>query len=125
MQGQPASAGQCFGPVRVLHDVSDLRSVQAGDVLVLEMADRRAAAVFGIAAALVTEAGGALSNLATLARERGTPYVAGVVGAMTKLRDGDRVLVDGNTGAITLIPIAADSSERAHQMFALPNVRAA
>jgi phosphohistidine swiveling domain-containing protein len=52
------------------------------------------------AAALVIETGGPLDHVAAQARERGIPAVVGAVGACDRLRDGDRVLVDGDAGLV-------------------------
>ena len=50
--------------------------------------------------AVVTETGGVLSHAAIVARERGIPAVVGVPGAMTRLRDGEYVTVDGSAGVV-------------------------
>lgn len=52
------------------------------------------------AAALVTETGGPLDHVAAQARERGIPAVIGALGASRLLREGDRVLVDGERGLV-------------------------
>ena len=59
-------------------------------------------ALFGVAAAVVTETGGLLSHAAIVAREYGLPAVVAVTGATTALRDGALVAVDGSTGRVAL-----------------------
>jgi pyruvate,water dikinase len=56
---------------------------------------------------LVTEAGGAVSHPAIVAREYGIPSVVGTGNATRVLRDGQRVQVDGTTGVVTVIAAKA------------------
>ena len=55
------------------------------------------------AAAVVLEIGGVLQHGAVIAREYGKPCVAGVDRVVSKLRDGQRVEVDGTAGVIRLL----------------------
>jgi pyruvate,water dikinase len=59
--------------------------------------------LFLVAAAVVVDAGGSLSHTAIVAREYGRPAVMGTRDATRRLRDGQRVLVDGSAGRVTLI----------------------
>jgi pyruvate,water dikinase len=52
------------------------------------------------ASAVVTELGGALSHAAIVARELSVPAVVNVEEATARLRDGDRVRVDGTRGVV-------------------------
>lgn len=54
--------------------------------------------------AFVTERGNRFSHSAILARSLGTPSVAGVAGASTRIRTGDRLIVDGVAGVVFLSP---------------------
>jgi pyruvate,water dikinase len=47
--------------------------------------------------------GGLLSHAAILAREYGLPAVVSVRDATRRLRDGDRVELDGSTGRIRVL----------------------
>jgi rifampicin phosphotransferase len=51
---------------------------------------------------IVSETGSVLSHLAILAREAGVPTVVGYAGAKTDLPEGAVVLVDGETGQVTI-----------------------
>lgn len=55
-------------------------------------------------AAIVTERGGPQSHAAILARSLGIPSVTGLEGISKEIKTGDRVLVDAQTGAITVSP---------------------
>ncbi|AYF74194.1 hypothetical protein D7D52_10330 [Nocardia yunnanensis] len=98
--GIPASRGIAAGPVRLVHGVDDFDSVQPGDVIVCGTTDPAWTALFGIAAAVVTESGGILSHAAIVAREYGIPAVVAATGAMAALASHRDVSVDGTTGCI-------------------------
>ena len=54
-------------------------------------------------AAVLLEIGGVLQHGAVIAREYGKPCVAGIDGLMTKLKDGQKVEVDGPAGVVRLL----------------------
>ena len=60
------------------------------------------APLFGVAAGLVAEMGGTLSHGAIIAREYGLPAIANVPGLTARLRDGDRISLDGERGEIII-----------------------
>jgi rifampicin phosphotransferase len=101
LRGQPASPGRVTGPVRIVHSPDELPDVQPGEVLVTRGADPGWTPLFGRIGGLVMESGGQLSHGSVVAREYGIPAVVGVSGATTRLRDGDVVLVDGETGTVS------------------------
>ncbi|MFO0646878.1 MAG: PEP/pyruvate-binding domain-containing protein [Polyangiales bacterium] len=98
--GVGASPGVVTGVVRVLRDPADGASLQPGEVLVTAVADVGWTPLFLMAAAVVTELGGALSHAALVAREYGVPAVVNVPGITRALRNGDRVRVDGDRGIV-------------------------
>ena len=52
---------------------------------------------------MVTDVGAPLSHAAIVARELGVPAVVGCVNATTRLRDGDRIIVDGGRGTMEIV----------------------
>ena len=100
--GMAASPGTVTGPVKVLRKPHD-KSVEKGDVLVAYTTDPGWTPLFVNAAAVVLEIGGVLQHGAVIAREYGKPCVAGVDRVVSKLRDGQRVEVDGTAGVIRLL----------------------
>jgi pyruvate,water dikinase len=58
--------------------------------------------LFAKAGAVISESGGVLSHSLIIAREYGIPAVVSVRGALSILREGELVLVDGYTGKITV-----------------------
>jgi pyruvate,water dikinase len=50
------------------------------------------------------ETGGYLSHGAIVAREYGLPAVINIPGLLSKVRDGDRLTVDGDAGRVEIDP---------------------
>jgi len=91
------------GPVRVIHDPSEMERVQPGDVLVADMTDPNWEPVMKRASAIVTNRGGRTCHAAIIARELGVPAVVGCGNASEVLKDGTLVTVscaEGDEGRI-------------------------
>ena len=91
------------GPVRIVHNISEMDKVQAGDVLVTDMTDPNWEPVMKRAAAIVTNRGGRTCHAAIIARELGIPAVVGCGNASEVLKDGMLVTVscaEGDTGFV-------------------------
>jgi pyruvate,water dikinase len=91
------------GPVRLVHNISEMDKVQPGDVLVTDMTDPNWEPVMKRASAIVTNRGGRTCHAAIIARELGIPAVVGCGNATESLKDGMLVTVscaEGDTGHI-------------------------
>ena len=91
------------GPVRLVHHISEMDKVQAGDVLVTDMTDPNWEPVMKRASAIVTNRGGRTCHAAIIARELGIPAVVGCGDATDRLKEGTLVTVscaEGDTGYI-------------------------
>ncbi|QTN28850.1 phosphoenolpyruvate synthase [Rhodoferax sp. AJA081-3] len=91
------------GPVRIVHNISEMDTVQAGDILVTDMTDPNWEPVMKRASAIVTNRGGRTCHAAIIARELGIPAVVGCGHATEALKDGMLVTVScsqGDTGFI-------------------------
>ncbi|MES2887377.1 MAG: phosphoenolpyruvate synthase [Pseudomonadota bacterium] len=91
------------GPVRIVHNLSEMDQVQPGDVLVTDMTDPNWEPVMKRAAAIVTNRGGRTCHAAIIARELGIPAVVGCGDATETLKEGALVTVacsEGDTGYI-------------------------
>ncbi len=91
------------GPVRIVHNISEMDKVQAGDVLVTDMTDPNWEPVMKRASAIVTNRGGRTCHAAIIARELGIPAVVGCGNATELLKEGMLVTVscaEGDTGFI-------------------------
>jgi pyruvate,water dikinase len=91
------------GPVRIVHSLAEMDTVQPGDVLVTDMTDPNWEPVMKRASAIVTNRGGRTCHAAIIARELGIPAVVGCGDATDTLKDGALVTVacsEGDTGYI-------------------------
>ncbi|WP_291914001.1 phosphoenolpyruvate synthase [Limnohabitans sp.] len=91
------------GPVRLVHNISEMDKVQPGDVLVTDMTDPNWEPVMKRASAIVTNRGGRTCHAAIIARELGIPAVVGCGNATEQLAEGTLVTVscaEGDTGHI-------------------------
>lgn len=100
--GAGVSPGVAEGPVRVVLDpASD--QVAPGEILVCPGTDPAWTPLFQNAAGLVTEVGGLMTHGSVVAREYGIPAVVGVRDATIRLVTGQRVRIDGTSGAVELL----------------------
>ena len=109
LKGVPVSPGIARGPANVLDSPLD-KTLLPGDVLVAHTTDPGWTPLFINAAAVLLEVGGELQHGALLAREYGKPCVAGIVGLMDRLQDGQIVEVDGDQGVVRIIESARDAT---------------
>ena len=100
VRGVAASGGVATGTARVIMTLADADTLQLGDILVTPATTPAWTPLFGTAAAVVTEGGGALSHCAILAREYGIPAVVGASGATGRIREGATITVDGTKGRV-------------------------
>ena len=85
---------------------TDIRNIEKGSVICIR--ELTPSMTVGIdknnVAGIVTETGGAACHAAILARALEIPAVLSVKNALSKIRDGDRVIVDGISGSVTVSP---------------------
>jgi phosphoenolpyruvate synthase/pyruvate phosphate dikinase len=100
--GLPVSRGTVEGRARVVLDMSEADLVP-GDILVTAFTDPSWSPLFVTVDALITEVGGLMTHGAVVAREYGLPAVVGVEGATRRIRDRQRIRVDGTNGYVELL----------------------
>ncbi|MGH8327167.1 MAG: PEP-utilizing enzyme, partial [Steroidobacteraceae bacterium] len=103
LRGFAASNGVVEGPARVVKSVAEISRLQKGDILVCQITNPTWAPLFQKIAAAVSDIGGSMSHMAIVAREFGLPAVVGTGTATTRIRDGQRIRVDGGRGVVTII----------------------
>jgi pyruvate,water dikinase len=96
--GTGAGGGASRGPVT--YDADDPPN---GSVLVVTTLTPALAPLLPRLHGIVAETGSVLSHLAILSREAGVPTVVGYVNATQVLDEGTDVLVDGETGRVTIV----------------------
>ncbi len=109
LRGVGVCGGRVRGRVRIVRPET-IDDLQPGEILVAEVTDVGYTAAFCYAAAVVTELGGPMSHAAVVAREFGFPCVVDVQGATRFLPPGALIEVDGATGEIHVVELAAEDS---------------
>jgi pyruvate,water dikinase len=104
--GLAVSPGIVEGRARVVLDAAT-SELEPDEVLVCETTDPSWASLFLVASALVIDIGGALSHGAIVARELGVPCVINTRTGTRRLRTGDLLRVDGNSGVVTVLKSAS------------------
>jgi phosphoenolpyruvate synthase/pyruvate phosphate dikinase len=102
LTGQPSGPGIAKGYARVIHNHSDLAEFKSKEVLVCDAVDPNMTFVVPLASAVVERRGGMLIHGAIIAREYGLPCITGVPDAVTLIKTGDEITVDGYLGIVTL-----------------------
>ena len=101
--GLAAAPGQAIAPAFVLTDANLTEtSIPVGSVLVTRMILPNWIPLLKYAAAIVSEQGGMTSHGAILAREMGIPAIVGAKEATQKIHTGEMIIVNGNTGSVTI-----------------------
>jgi phosphohistidine swiveling domain-containing protein len=103
IKGSPGSAGQVTGTVRIAASPEEGQQLQPGEILVAVQTDVAWTLLFPHATAVITDVGAPLSHVAIVARELGIPAVVGCGDATTRLKNGDRVRVDGARGTVEIL----------------------
>ncbi|MEG4581710.1 glycerol-3-phosphate acyltransferase [Microcoleus sp. MON1_C5] len=101
MQGIPASIGRVEGFVKICRTASTDLGENA--IAVVPYTDAGWAPLLLGATAIIAEVGGQLSHGAIIAREYKIPAVMNISEATTRLRDGQKVRVDGYLGTVELL----------------------
>lgn len=102
LAGIAVSSGVIEGIAKVITDPAK-ESLSKGEILVAPFTDPGWTPLFINAAGLVMEIGGLLTHGTVVAREYGIPAVVGVSNATTRIRTGQRIRVDGNTGFVMVV----------------------
>ena len=100
--GLPVSSGVVEGRARVILNMEDAE-LEDGDILVTSFTDPSWTPLFVSIKGLVTEVGGLMTHGAVIAREYGLPAVVGVEKAIQRIKDGQRIRVNGTEGYVEIL----------------------
>ena len=100
--GSPVSPGVAEGRIHIVLDPSGTQ-LSPGEIIVCPGTDPAWTPLFLAAGGLITEVGGMMTHGSVVAREYGIPAVVGVHQATLRLKDGQRIRMDGSTGTIALL----------------------
>lgn len=103
VEGLPVSSGTVEGRARVVIDLDVDDEIEPGEILVCETTDPSWASWFLLASALVIDIGGVMSHGALVAREMGVPCVINTRNGTRRIKTGDLLSVDGDTGIVKVL----------------------
>ncbi|MBI4262341.1 hypothetical protein HY624_02340 [Candidatus Uhrbacteria bacterium] len=103
IQGRSAYPGVVRGAAKIILTQNDFKKMKRGDILVAPNTRPEYVPIMKIASAIVSEEGGLTCHSAIVARELKIPAVVGAQGAITSLKDGDRIEVDAVHGVVKKI----------------------
>lgn len=103
LKGFAACSGVVEGTARVVKSVQEIGRLQQGDILVCQVTNPTWSPIFQKISAAVSDIGGSMSHMAIVAREYGLPAVVGTGKATTRIKDGQRIRVDGGRGIVTIL----------------------
>jgi pyruvate,water dikinase len=103
LYGTIAVPGVAEGIARVLTTVDEAGEFKPGEIIVTVETNVEWNPLFGIAAAVITDAGGVLSHASIAAREYGIPVVSGTLDATRKIKTGMKIRVDGDEGTVYIL----------------------
>lgn len=102
LRGIGCSKGRVEGVARVITDINQTHAVLEGEILITKFTDPGWTPVLGRVSAVVTEVGGILSHAAVISREYAIPAVLNCSQALSKIRTGDKIIVDGDSGIVII-----------------------
>ena len=91
------------GKAKIINDLSEMDSINKGDILVTDMTDPDWEPVMKLASAIITNRGGRTCHAAIIARELGVPAIVGTGNATELLKNDDEVTAscaEGDTGKV-------------------------
>ncbi|EKE20574.1 MAG: Phosphoenolpyruvate synthase [uncultured bacterium] len=101
--GNVASGGFAKGRARIIVELSDLKKINKGDVLVTSMTTPEMIPSLKEIVAIITDEGGITCHAAIVSREFKIPCIIGTVNATQVLKDGDLVEVDADKGVVRIL----------------------
>ena len=113
VSGTCAVHGKAVGRVRIVHSAAELMQIDktlsddttlAPCILVLPQSIVDSARLLQTCAGLVIEVGNPTDHLSCIAREYGVPMITGAQTAVSRLRDGQWVIVDADQGMVLDAP---------------------
>ncbi len=101
--GIPCSSGVTEGRVQVVMQADENVQFERGDILVTKATNPGWTPLMVLAGGIITEIGGALSHGAIIAREFGIPMIAAVPKVTSRLKSGQWIRMNGQSGTIEIL----------------------
>ena len=103
MRGVPVSPGTITASASLINSPAEFDQMRPGTILVCEMTNPAWTPLFAHAAGLVTDMGGILGHGSIVAREYGIPAVVGTGTSTIRIKHGQMLTVDGDSGTVQLL----------------------
>ena len=103
LMGIPVSPGSITAEASVIMNPSEFSNMVPGSILVCPMTSPAWTQLFAHAQGLVTDIGGILGHGSIVAREYGIPAVVGTGNGTQRIKHGQLIEVDGNSGTVKLL----------------------
>lgn len=102
LKGLGVASGKESGQARIILHPEEGNLLAPGEILIAPSTDPGWTPLFLRASAVVMEIGGFLSHGAIVAREYGLPAVVNIPSLLTLIKNGDKVIVDGDKGEVII-----------------------
>jgi rifampicin phosphotransferase len=103
LMGVPVSPGTITAEASVIMNPSEFSNMLPGSILVCPMTSPAWTQLFAHAQGLVTDIGGILGHGSIVAREYGIPAVVGTGNCTQRIKHGQIIVVDGDSGTVQLL----------------------
>lgn len=103
IKGIGANNGIVTGTARVIESFDEIDRLEKDDILITKFTDTGWTPKFAILSGIVTEYGGILCHAAIVSREYGIPAIVNCSGVLSKIKDGQKILIDGAKGTVTIL----------------------
>ena len=103
ISGTVVSNGVIIGTARIIDDISKISSLNENDILITKYTDNAWTPYFSKIIGVVTEYGNLFCHAGITSRELGIPCIVGCTGATKRIKDGQKIRLDGATGIITIL----------------------
>lgn len=103
LYGVGGSPGAAEGSARCITSYEQLGEVREGEILVAPATTPSWTMVFGLVKGVIVASGGSLAHAAIVGREYGIPVVTNVFDGIYKIKTGQRIRIDGDTGTVYLL----------------------
>ena len=101
INGRPCSPGEILGKASLIKNSNPVFNKKY-EIIITETADPGWAPVLSLCKGIIIEKGGVLSHISILARELGIPCIINVPGIMQKIKNNEKIYMNGATGEIKI-----------------------
>jgi len=102
LQGVGCSAGIARGFAKIVYSPDQGTGISSANIIIVPAADPGWTPLLLKSAGMISEVGGVLSHIATIARENKIPLVTGIDNITNLLKNGKEIQMDGLTGKVSI-----------------------